>query len=165
MSKATNCKKGECYFEVSLLRLLAVVWMVLVGLLLGIKWAQAEGTVYNVVHTPNKVITCVLPVARTDGVALGPEELASVEYYIGGDLNTAPAAPTIVKTLDPSAPSCEQEIDFTALALGQHYLWASVTDDGGRQSARSTPVPFELIRVVAPPNAPTDGRFVDEEAP
>lgn len=141
------------------------MWFASVVLLIMAQTADAAGTVYNTVQTSSKVWTCTLPTARTDGMALEPGDLATVEYYTAQDPTTSPA-PIMVKALDPVTPDCAQVIDFTSLPLGQNYLWATVTDTVGNQSGVSTPpVPFELTRVWAPPNAPTGGGFVDGAAP
>jgi hypothetical protein len=140
-----------------------VMWIVALGLL-SYEVARAEGETYNIIQTPSKQWTCALPVARTDGTALEDGELASVEYYVAPS-PTATVNPFVVQPVDPANPACGQVIDFLNLPLGQNYLFARVTDTGGRQSENSAPVPFVLIQELAPPNAPTDGKFVDGAAP
>lgn len=146
-----------------------VIWLGAIALLFWAVTADAEGTVYNIIQTPEKTWTCTLPTARTDGMALTEAELASVEYYVVPDLqpmhspvpDEAVLSPNVVQVLDDARPACSQVIDFLTLPLGQHYIFARVTDTEGRQSGNSVPVPFVLIRELAPPNAPTGGGFVD----
>jgi hypothetical protein len=144
---------------------LVLLWLIAAALLLMTTESRAEGQVYNIVQTTAKTWDCTLPTERTDGMALEVGELATVEYYTSQDPVVPSSAPVIVKTLSQTAPDCAQLIDFTALPLGQNYLWATVTDSQGNQSAKSAYSPFELTRVLAPPNAPLDGGFVDELTP
>lgn len=140
-----------------------VIWLGAIALLFWAVTADAEGTVYNIIQTPEKTWTCTLPTARTDGMALTEAELASVEYYVVSAPvpDEAVLSPNVVQVLDDARPACSQVIDFLTLPLGQHYIFARVTDTEGRQSGNSVPVPFVLIRELAPPNAPTGGGFVD----
>lgn len=130
----------------------------------------AMGETFNVLLTDEKTWTCELPTTREplgpglEGIAIAPDELASVQYYMGAAVDDT-MAPFKEKTLTQDDKTCEVLVQFADMPLGDHVIWARVTDTEGRQSKPSEPVPFGLVRDPGLPLAPTGGHFVDTPTP
>lgn len=132
--------------------------------------AKASADTFNVLLTDTKVWDCDLPTTREPlkpgeaGLTITPEEIASIQYYIGPSVDPA-AEPYQEKALSDSDRTCRAVVNFVGMGLGDHVIWARVTDTEGRQSKPSEPVPFSLVRDPGLPLAPTGGHFVDTASP
>ena len=89
----------------------------------------AEGPVYS---GTTKTVDCNNPVTRTDGTALDPSEIASVEVYI----RTSPTGSPEHTVIMPGG--CQpMTLDLTTLSEGQKHMDGIATDTEGRASVLS----------------------------
>ncbi len=116
-----------------------VGWSVFIGL------ALAETIDPNQVQT--KVLTCNMPVERTDGTALAVDEIAQVRFYVSQDQTTwTPAGTNTV---------CQQNYDLTEVPDGTYWYTADVVDTEGRESIKSLEVAELIVKRIASPAAPS----------
>jgi len=108
----------------------ALMVMVVIAL-----WAVTAQAVDPTI-TSTKVITCDMPVERTDGTPLELNEIAQVRFYVSTDRETWTQAGT--NTV------CTKSYDLIGVADGTYWYTADVIDTDGRESIKA-PMAAELI--------------------
>lgn len=88
------------------------------------------------------------PVARTDGTALPPEEIASTDIFDSNALD--PSVPI------GSVPGAATTFTTGVLAVGDHNFFVVVNDTTGHKSAPSNIATVTVVATQAAPNPATD---------
>lgn len=89
----------------------------------------------------------VNPTTRTDGTALDPSAIASVDVFDSVD----GAAPVNIANL----PGAATTFTTGVLTVGNHTFTVDVNDTSGHVSAQSAGVLATVVAVLASPSAPT----------
>lgn len=132
------------------------MYLCLLGVLLTaiLSNVQAEGPVVDprITGQGQAIISCDIPIARTNGDLLDINEIATIDFLVSQDkVNWQPAG---------SSSVCSMTYDLTSIPDGQYYYTTSATDTGGRTSALSieeNPSEYAawVVKRVGNPNSPT----------
>jgi hypothetical protein len=93
-------------------------------------------------------LTFTDPIARTDGTALPPDQIASIDIF--DNASVTPATPI------GSVTGAGVTFLTDVLSVGDHIFTAVVNDTTGHSSAASNPAPLTVPATLANPNAITD---------
>lgn len=94
-------------------------------------------------------LTWEIPVARTDGTPLGPDEIASIDVF--DDLGDGTGAQKIGSVTGAGTTFTTQ-----TLSVGSHTFTEVVNDTTGHKSAASAPTPVTIPATLANPNPVTN---------
>ena len=87
------------------------------------------------------------PIARTDGTALSPDEIASIDIF-----DSASATPDVaIGSVSGAGVTFLTDV----LSVGPHVFTARVNDTTGHRSAQSDPAPLDVPATLANPNPVT----------
>lgn len=105
----------------------------------------------NLEGEATKILTCTMPIARTDGTLLAVDEIAEIQFYVSVDTE-----PLVWEPAGDSQVLCAVEIDFTDVPDGLYYYTADALDTEGRRSVKS-PTPMDMmVKRLANPAPPSD---------
>ena len=91
---------------------------------------------------PTKVLTCDMPIERTDGTPLALDEIAEIRFFVSTDNSTwEPAGANTV---------CTQTYDLTNVPDGLYYYTAQAVDTDARASAYADSTSLLVKRLAAP---------------
>ena len=101
--------------------------------------------------TPVKIFTCTLPDTRTDGIALPPEQIAEVRFYVSSDAQEP-------RTWQQTGTSglCTIAYTLSDVADGVYFYTADVVDTEGRESIKAPDILELEVKRQANPAPPSN---------